>query len=264
MKKKRGKVASCISGLKFAFSLYSAIPIPKVHWEEEDSSLTMCFFPGVGVVIGSGIYALFFLSQWLTQAGFRLHSITYGILMIVFPVFLTGGIHMDGFLDTEDALHSHLGKEERLRILKDVHTGAFALIAASVYFLLSLGAYMNLSEKNLVSICLVFPVSRMMTGLLLFLLPQARTSGMLKNLMEGWNKKSSLWVLGIGLFLSVVLLLGQGRGGIGVLFGAVAALVHFRYLVVKKFGGITGDLCGYFLQVSELCMALGGILGSMK
>ena len=36
----------------------------------------------------------------------------------------------------------------------------------------------------------------------------------------------------------------------GVVFG------YYYRMAMKNFGGVTGDLCGYFLQVCELVMAL--------
>lgn len=249
-----------MSGMKFAFSLYSRIPVWGLRWEEEDASLTMCCFPIVGLALGSGMFGLYYLFDWLTYQGWNLHEITKTIGFVLFPIFFTGGIHMDGFLDTQDAIHSNLPKEERLRILKDVHTGAFALLSCSVYFLMLLGVYANLRLENLLGICLTFPLSRTMTGLFLFLLPQARKEGMLKELSAGWDKKVSLIVLGVYLLTLIVLLLLQGRVGVGILLGAMLSVLYFRHLALAKFGGITGDLCGYFLQVSELWMALGGIL----
>jgi adenosylcobinamide-GDP ribazoletransferase len=47
--------------------------------------------------------------------------------MVVAPIIITGGIHMDGFLDTQDALSSYQPRERRLEILKDSHAGAFAI-----------------------------------------------------------------------------------------------------------------------------------------
>ena len=44
------------------------------------------------------------------------------------PLVITGGFHVDGFMDTMDALCSNQGRERKLEILKDPHTGAFACI----------------------------------------------------------------------------------------------------------------------------------------
>ena len=58
------------------------------------------------------------------------------VILTVIPVFVTGGIHVDGLLDTSDALSSWQERTRRLEILKDSHAGAFAIITA---FILSSG-----------------------------------------------------------------------------------------------------------------------------
>lgn len=54
-------------------------------------------------------------------------------------MLVTGGIHLDGFLDTQDAMSSYQERERRLEILKDPRAGAFAIISGIVYFLIYLG-----------------------------------------------------------------------------------------------------------------------------
>lgn len=55
------------------------------------------------------------------------------------PGSVTGGIHLDGLLDTADALSSYKTKEEKLEILKDSHAGAFAIIIGICWFVLVSG-----------------------------------------------------------------------------------------------------------------------------
>lgn len=62
-------------------------------------------------------------------------------VLILIPVLITGGIHLDGLLDTADALSSYKTKEEKLEILKDSHAGAFAIIIGICWFVLDFGIY---------------------------------------------------------------------------------------------------------------------------
>ena len=50
------------------------------------------------------------------------------------PVWVTGGIHLDGYADTCDALASYGDTAKKLAILKDPHCGAFAVIRLCSYF----------------------------------------------------------------------------------------------------------------------------------
>ena len=48
----------------------------------------------------------------------------------------------------------------------------------------------------------------------------------------------------------------------GLAESVVCALVflYYRFMAYHKFGGITGDLAGFYLQISELAMAAAVIL----
>ena len=57
--------------------------------------------------------------KWFDGNGGGNYSLFFVIFLILIPVFITGGIHLDGFLDTQDALSSWQTKERRLEILKE-------------------------------------------------------------------------------------------------------------------------------------------------
>ena len=42
--------------------------------------------------------------------------------------------------------------------------------------------------------------------------------------------------------------------------GALLTLLYYRHMAYKEFGGITGDLAGWFLQVCELVLAASAAL----
>ena len=89
-----------------AFSMYSRIPMPQVEWSEKRMKYAMCFFPAVGVAVALGLWAAVWVCsrlecQWLGK-----------LLPPAIAVLVTGGIHMDGFLDTVDALSSHQSREK--------------------------------------------------------------------------------------------------------------------------------------------------------
>ena len=112
-----------------AFSMYSKIPMPQCEWNEENMAYAMCFFPWIGVAIG-GVTWLW--GTFGTYLG--LSSAFYTVILTLIPWFLTGGIHLDGLLDTADAMSSWQERERRLEILKDSNSGAFAVITCAVYF----------------------------------------------------------------------------------------------------------------------------------
>ena len=105
------------------FAQYSRIPVPRFDWEKEDMRYSMSVFPWVGAVIGACFVLVYRLSGTL-----GLPQLAVIALLTAVPLVITGGFHVDGFLDVEDALSSWRSREDKLAILKDPHIGAFAVI----------------------------------------------------------------------------------------------------------------------------------------
>ena len=119
-----------LNSLWIAFRTYSRIPVPEAEWTEDNMKYAMCFFPLVGVVIGGAEFLWMFLAGLLDCP-----MILRAAIASLLPLLITGAIHMDGFMDTADALSSHKDRETMLQILKDSHTGAFAVICAGMWML---------------------------------------------------------------------------------------------------------------------------------
>ena len=73
----------------------------------------------------------------------EIEGILYPLMAPSIPLLVTGGFHLDGYMDTMDALHSYQKKEKKLEILKDPHIGAFSVIMARVYGLMYTGFYLR-------------------------------------------------------------------------------------------------------------------------
>lgn len=86
----------------------------------------MCAFPLIGAVIGAA---------WCVCGAMPLPGLAKAAGFALIPVWITGGIHLDGYADTCDALSSYGDREKKLEILKDPHCGAFAVIRLCSYFL---------------------------------------------------------------------------------------------------------------------------------
>ena len=178
-----------------AFAMFSAIPVPQFDWNEKNMRYAMCAFPLIGAVCGA---------LWCLCGALPLPALVRAGGFCLIPVWVTGGIHLDGYADTCDALSSYGGREKKLEILKDPHCGAFAVIRLCSYFLAYFALCTAVQFTPRIGLC---------------------------------------WTLAL-------VLLG---GGALVL---AALLVFWRYRVVsdRQFGGITGDLAGWFLQKAELWM----------
>jgi len=173
-------LASCI----IAFSMYSKVPMPRVDWSEKNMKYAFCFFPLVGAVLGAIVYGIATLL-------FHIHvsSLCFAALMTILPIFYTGGIHVDGLLDTLDALHSYGDRDKKLEILKDPHTGAFAIIGAICYFVLSLGVWSEVSMKGLPLIAIGYVLTRAFSGLSVVTFPLAKNTGLAATFSDMSHKR---------------------------------------------------------------------------
>ena len=131
------------SGLLVAFGLYSALPLPQVEWKKNTMRFALIFLPLIGVLVG--LCQLGWL--WLAQV-WKLNAMLYAAGAVLVPVVLTGGIHLDGFTDTCDALCSYGDREKRLNILKDPHVGAFGVLWLLMLLLVQFGLFAQLYDAH--------------------------------------------------------------------------------------------------------------------
>ena len=233
-----------------AFSLYSKIPMPHVETREEDMSYALAFFPLVGAVIGGVTIGLQVLVRF-----FDLPVFVGTCICLLTPILLTGGFHLDGFMDTADALHSYREREEKLRIMKDPHCGAFAVISLAAY-LIALGGALYLVAGNgemrlLLVLGAVFVISRSLSGISAILFRKAKEDGMLVMETAGKNK-GILCALIVSLVLaSAFAVIIYPLAGTAVLAVFGVTLLCYGAMCEKQFGGVTGDTAGWFLVVSE-------------
>lgn len=246
-----------------AFSMYSRIPMPQVEWDRQSMRYALCFFPLIGIVNGA------LLSAWLFACRmWEIEPILAAAVAVVLPIAVTGGIHLDGFCDTVDARASHQPTAKKLEILKDPHTGAFALIGCCCYLLLQFGLWaqyrFHLSTALVLS--LGFVLSRALSGFAVVTFRCAKSSGLAAAFSDA-AQKNCVRAAMIGYALcagGAMLYLAPAAGGAAVL-AAAAAYFWYWHMSRKEFGGITGDLAGWFLQICELAILfavtiLGGAL----
>lgn len=234
--------------------------MPRADWEKENMKYAMCFFPWVGAVIGACVYL------WGRFAGnISVGSILYAAVLTLIPIFITGGIHLDGLLDTADALSSWQTRERRLEILKDSHTGAFAIITCCMYFIAYFGFSSELFEMQRIEgigvIAIGFFLSRCLSGFSVTAFPCAKDSGLAATFANGADKKRAGKVLiGEGILAIAVMIWVSIPLGIAAVVAALLTFWWYHHMSVEKFGGITGDVAGCFLQVCELMILVAVVV----
>ncbi|MBQ7536302.1 MAG: adenosylcobinamide-GDP ribazoletransferase [Stomatobaculum sp.] len=241
-----------------ALSMYTRLPVPQFPWKDEDMQYAICFFPLAGFLVGAAVYGWIWASERL-----GISSAARCILASVLPLLLTGGIHADGFMDTSDALQSWGSREERLEILKDPHIGAFAVIRFLCLAGIWLSAVFCLKENACLPWAFSFVYSRALSGFAAVQWKKAKTEGSLNRFSaEGAEAKAAPALLAEILAGAVLMIKAGPVPGVSAAAAGLLAFGYYRHISGKYFGGITGDLAGWFVCICEtamLCaMALSG------
>lgn len=238
-----------------SFSMFSRIPMPRFKWEEDDMSQSLTFFPWVGAVIGLLTYGAGYIYYELDLPFWAV-----GAVILLIPILVTGGFHLDGYMDVKDALSSYADRDKKLEILKDPNVGSFAIIGiicriiimlVSICMILLYGNYRSLAVMSF-----IFWNARCLSGLTSILFPKARKSGMLYGETSETGKSTVV-------FLIIQLLLGLGftiyndyrLAVLMIVVGGLLVLLY-RKKTDREFGGVTGDTAGYFITCFESDMLL--------
>ncbi len=242
-----------LKSMVIAFSIYSKIPVPQFEWKEEDMKYMVCFFPWIGAVIGICLYLWhIFCKAW------EVGGLCYTLIGAAIPLLITGGFHVDGFMDTMDAFHSYQPKERKLEILKDSHIGAFSVIMLVLYGMIYLGAFSEIKDTRFLGIvCCGFFLSRCLSGIGIVSFQTAKKDGMLVTFADSAQKKTVKVSLYLQTVLCVAFMLMQSVfAGILVAAAAFGAFGYYYWRTKKEIGGITGDTAGYFVVICEGSMVV--------
>ena len=228
-----------------AFAMFSAVPVPQFEWNQKNMRYALCAFPLIGLVIGG---------LWCLCGALPLPAPARAAGFCLLPVWVTGGIHLDGYADTCDALSSYGDREKKLEILKDPHCGAFAVIRLCSYFAayLALCACVAFTPRAGLIWTLALVLERALSGLAVAAFPMAKNTGLAHTFATAADKtnvRRVLTVLAVLLSAALVVL-----GGWALVLTALLVFARYYKVSEQQFGGITGDLAGWFLQKAELWM----------
>lgn len=240
--------------LIISFSMYSIIPMPRTDWQSEDMKYTFCFFPFIGAIIGLLSYSWYLLASFL-----GLNNVFMIVIMLLIPIILSGGIHLDGLIDTCDAIFSYGDREKKIEILKDPRTGAFGVIGCAVYFISLLGILSQLIEtpKYILLILTPYFISRSVGALALLTIKKAKSSGLASTFSQATEKPVNIIVL---ISYLIIIMVFTALTSLGVFLAVLVVLSLFIGLYIRRikkdFAGITGDLTGFLIMMTELLILL--------
>ncbi len=222
-----------------------------INWTPKNARFMNISLPIVGLIIGVIGYYLFNIVKYL-NFGVNLSA----VIMVMYFLFITGGLHFDGLLDASDGYFSRKDIPTRLKIMSDSGVGAFAVITAVCQILIRFGLFSQIfinRDFNPIMIIFIPIVSRILVAYMKCTFPQAKKES-LSNMYNS-NSAFNIWIL--ALFFSVTLyLLWHFAGYMGTLIALAGVLycVFYYFSTKKHFGGITGDLLGAFTELGETLM----------
>jgi adenosylcobinamide-GDP ribazoletransferase len=231
-----------------ALQFISRIHIFNVAFEEAAFGKATRFFPLVGLILGAITALLYRVS--ITVFPLEVTS----ALAILSMVLLTGGIHLDGFMDSMDGLFSGRDRERKLEIMKDSRIGAFGAVGLVSLFLVKYTVILNLPFDFIYPLLMLAPViSRwsMVIGIKFYPYLREQGLGKLYSQYTGWIEFIFATVL---VVLITIFLAGLPGLVMLLLAGLLAFLMYGR--VYRQLGGLTGDIYGAVNEITEVIVLL--------
>ncbi|MDR2606719.1 MAG: adenosylcobinamide-GDP ribazoletransferase [Oscillospiraceae bacterium] len=234
-----------IRSIAMSLSMFSKLPMPQLNWEKANMRYLLAALPIVGVFIG---LLLWLWSLLCSRLNFGNTLYAAGLMLI--PIAFTGGIHLDGFCDTVDALASRAAPERKREILKDPRCGAFAVIWTTVYVLsyfalcVEYSTFQSSALQIVIQLSAIAVMGRAAGAFASVAFPSSGAGDLLDTFRDPAGKASA-----------VILVVWFIAGSFFAPFGAIAILLCSAYVRVmskRQFGGMSGDIAGYLIAIGEI------------
>jgi adenosylcobinamide-GDP ribazoletransferase len=243
-----------------ALAFYTRLPIPNVGVLPFEGVARIA--PIIGILIGIGLSLLDSAMAYL-----RVPLLLRSSLVVAAWVWITGGLHLDGVMDTADGLSASKDQEHRLRVMADPATGAFGVMAGVMVLLLKVSALASLGYGRPFGLMLAAGWGRWGQVIAIARYPYLRAAGKGAFHKQGVRSLKAAIPTGlllIGLSLLPIVLGGFSQLVFGRLLFAAFCGMGLASLVVawfaRQLGGHTGDTYGATVEWTEaifLCIWCG-------
>ncbi len=239
-------------GLATAIRTLSILPFP--GREAEHMADALPWFPAVGALLGW----LLLVGAWCLGQLPVIWEQGIALFILVGGVLLTRGFHLDGLADCADGLWGGYSREKRLAIMKDSHIGVFGVTAVTVLLLAKWVCLVRLTTvEGLLWLPTAWIVSRTVPVALALFLPYARDEGTAKEFVRSGKKVH----LGAALTLAALLIwIGGGPAHLTAWLPAALFALLWGYYARLRLGGVTGDVLGASVEVTETLVLFFGCL----
>ncbi|MNI14337.1 Cobalamin synthase [compost metagenome] len=261
--------AGWLHALIAALQFLTRLPLPiQITYTHQVFARSVVFYPFAGMIIG-GLLAG---AGWLMQAWMPL--LPASILLVTFWIILTGGLHLDGLMDTADGILSHRPREQMLEIMKDSRVGAMGVIVCVLQLSLKFSLVYTLFAENVwssaIPMLILVPMwSRWFMVVAIYGWPYARSDSGLGGFFRGVGARLMLssTVLCAGLSFIVFLFFYEPsnettslwQGPLSIVIIAMLTLlagISLAAYLNRKLGGLTGDTYGALNEIIEVVLLL--------
>ncbi|CAM3136692.1 adenosylcobinamide-GDP ribazoletransferase [Filibacter tadaridae] len=248
-----------MNGILLALQFFTAIPVKKeLPLGRKEVTAMYVALPFVGAAIGLVMYAVSVLLLINLHTG----TLLAAVFVVLTAIFLTGGLHLDGWADAGDAFFSYKDRAKRLEILDDPRLGAFgtmALVLLLIVKIALLNEILMRGTASLVFFIMIPLLARAGMNVYFTTVGLAKDKGIAHFFKEKMDMKFVV-VLSLSTTVLALVILGFIVESVFIpitLFGVLAvALYIYRRWSIRHFGGVSGDLCGAFIEGMEAVLWL--------
>jgi len=237
-----------MSCLRTAIGCLTILPFgPRGDIRDADLGGSLLWFPLVGLLISAGLIGVNVLSSLVFP------PLVVAACVLLSWVVITGALHLDGLGDLADGIYGGHTREERLRIMKDPHVGAMAVVSITLLLILKFALLSSIPSTAMNRTLLVTPcIGRYAMVLLGSTLPYARIeAGTAAPFVKYGTKQAWFGATFIALLASGLVFGWRGLGLFGI---ATLGSLTMRAVFHRALGGITGDALGAAGEVTEALM----------
>ncbi len=230
-------------GFLAALRFLTIFPVPKLKGEGlEQLGKSLAYFPLVGILLGAVLAGLSYILQLILPLP------VVSILLVTALVIMTGAHHIDGLIDTCDAMVISKTREQRLAIMSDTRVGAFGITAAC---LILIAKYAAITQAAGFTALLITPMlSRWALVGAILIFPSAKKIGMGFTIRNGARWGGFVAATLLSILLSVIFL-GLAKGFV-LMAGLFLLICCLGLLFTRLFGGLTGDNYGALIEIGEV------------
>lgn len=230
-------------GFLILLSFFTRVPVGNIiDYNEIEFRQALCLYSLVGCIVGIFLCIGYSIGEFIGIPAIK------GLIVTIFYIIITGGIHLDGASDTTDGLFSGRTGDRIFEIMSDSRIGSFGVISLILILASQIILFSNVS---MYTVFITPIIGRACVIVSCYNTKYAKhTPGMGTLFIENIKLKELLVTI---LIVSVSCFFSPNTNI--YIFSSFITLITCRVLgrwIVKKINGMTGDTCGFVNEISQI------------